>query len=89
MNSEVQIVFATDMIKKNRFLFAQNKGDKNKDWTGMWRSALVLQTFAVHFNFILGRTKVPMLEEELHGPRGALALACAAVSYNVPIIFSI
>ncbi|KAN0074470.1 hypothetical protein V8E55_011882 [Tylopilus felleus] len=79
LDPAVRTAFATDMIKKNRFFFVQNRGDKSRDWTGMWRSALVLQTFAAHFNFIQGRTKVPTLEKELHGPRGALALACAAV----------
>ena len=52
-----------------------------QSWSGLWRAPLILQTFAHHFNFIQGRVEVPVLEHELSGPRAALALACAAVSY--------
>ncbi|KIJ58800.1 hypothetical protein HYDPIDRAFT_33813 [Hydnomerulius pinastri MD-312] len=74
-----RIEFAKAMLKKNCFLFSQNKGTDAKAWSGLWRSPLVLQTFAHHFNFIQGRVDVPTLDTELGGPRTALALSCAAV----------
>lgn len=51
-----------------------------KAWTGLWRSPFVLQTFAHHFHFVQGSVEVTNLPFEQCGPRGALALACAAVS---------
>ncbi|KAG9313628.1 hypothetical protein JVU11DRAFT_5960 [Chiua virens] len=56
-----------------------DNGDNRDTWSGMWRSPLVLQTFAAHFNFIQGQKKVVALEKELHGLHGALALACTAI----------
>ncbi|KAF9228555.1 hypothetical protein BS17DRAFT_197610 [Gyrodon lividus] len=74
------------MLKKNRFLFSQNKGTDSKVWSGLWRSSLVLQTFAHHFNYIQGRADVPTLEVELAGPRAALALSCAAVCRMLTLV---
>lgn len=47
----------------------------------MWRAPFVLQTFAHHFNFIQGYVDLPDVMAEPDGARGALALACAAVSH--------
>ncbi|KAG6382168.1 hypothetical protein JVT61DRAFT_816 [Boletus reticuloceps] len=79
LDPKMRVDFVTDMMKKNRFLFAVNKGTDKKKWTGLWRSPLVLQTFAAHFNYIQGQAEVQALEKEHCGPRAALALACAAV----------
>ncbi|KAF9238352.1 hypothetical protein BU15DRAFT_75286 [Melanogaster broomeanus] len=35
------IEFAKAMLKKNRFLFSQNKGTDSKAWSGLWRSPLI------------------------------------------------
>ncbi|KAF8546587.1 hypothetical protein OG21DRAFT_1527732 [Imleria badia] len=71
------IAFAKAMLQKNRFLFSESRGTDKKAWSGLWRGLFVLQTFAHHFNFIQGRVRVVALDEELAGPRMALALACA------------
>ncbi|KAF9231482.1 hypothetical protein BU15DRAFT_82346 [Melanogaster broomeanus] len=81
-----RIEFSKAMLKKNRFLFSQNKGTDSKAWSGLWRSSLVLQTFAHHFNYIQGRADVPTLEVELAGPRAALALSCAAVCRMLTLV---
>ncbi|KAF9233391.1 hypothetical protein BU15DRAFT_80144 [Melanogaster broomeanus] len=81
-----RIEFAKAMLNKNRFLFGQNKGTDSKAWSGLWRSPLVLQTFAHHFNYIQGRVDIPSLEIELGGPRAALALTCAAVCRMLTLV---
>ncbi|KAF8555040.1 hypothetical protein OG21DRAFT_1522062 [Imleria badia] len=55
-------------------------------WSGLWRGLFILQTFAHHFNFIQGKMRVATLDNELPGPRTALALACAAVSRMLTLI---
>ncbi|KAF8838496.1 hypothetical protein BDN67DRAFT_1013028 [Paxillus ammoniavirescens] len=80
------IEFAKVMLKKNCFLFSQNKGTDPKAWSGLWRSSFVLQMFAHHFNYIQGRVDVPNLDIELGDPCTALALSCAvklSVEYSV------
>ncbi|KAF9218845.1 hypothetical protein BS17DRAFT_770428 [Gyrodon lividus] len=52
MDAVPRIEFAKAMLKKNHFLFSQNKGTDSK--SRLWRSPLVLQTFAHHFNYIQG-----------------------------------
>ncbi|KAG6369747.1 hypothetical protein JVT61DRAFT_13616 [Boletus reticuloceps] len=74
LDPEMRAMFAADMKKKKLFLFATNNGNDKNKWTGLWRSPLVLQTFAAHFNYILGRAEVPVLEDGFRGPRTALAL---------------
>ncbi|KAI5984034.1 hypothetical protein EDD15DRAFT_2375581 [Pisolithus albus] len=81
-----RIKFAKAMLKKNRFLFSQNRGTDNKTWTGLWRAPFILQTFAHHFNFIQGHTDVPMLSEDFSEPCTALALASAAVCRTLSLI---
>ncbi|KAF9226995.1 hypothetical protein BS17DRAFT_806975, partial [Gyrodon lividus] len=60
-----RIEFSKAMLKKNHFLFSQNKGTDSKAWSRLWRSSLVLQTFAHHFNYIQGQADVPTLEVKL------------------------
>ncbi|KAG9309052.1 hypothetical protein JVU11DRAFT_11071 [Chiua virens] len=88
LDSVERVRFAEYMIKKNHFIFILSNGDNRDTWSVMWRSPLVFQTFAAHFNFIQGQKKVVALEKELHGPRGALALACTAVSSILPYIIN-
>ncbi|KAI6003077.1 hypothetical protein EDD15DRAFT_2192468 [Pisolithus albus] len=83
---EQRVAFAKAMLKRNRFLFSQNRGTDNKTWSGLWRAPFVLQTFAHHFNYIQGRMEVPALNGELAGPRTALALACAAVCRTLTLV---
>lgn len=45
----------------------------------MWQSTFVLQTCAVHLNFIQGRIPVPALDSENQVFRAALSLSAAAV----------
>ncbi|KAI5986590.1 hypothetical protein EDD15DRAFT_2373024 [Pisolithus albus] len=85
-DSEQRVDFAKAMLKRNHFLFSQNRGTDNKMWSGLWRAPFVLQTFAHHFNFIQGRMEVPDLSGELTGPRTALALACAAVCRTLTLV---
>ncbi|KAI6006920.1 hypothetical protein EDD15DRAFT_2190587 [Pisolithus albus] len=66
-DSEQRVDFAKAMLKRNRFLFSQNRGTDNKTWSGLWRAPFVLQTFAHHFNFIQGRMEVPDLSGKLTG----------------------
>ncbi|KAG2102872.1 uncharacterized protein F5147DRAFT_580786, partial [Suillus discolor] len=56
--------FSRAMLKHNRFIFRDNSGLIPKDWTGMWRSPFILQTFASHLNFTFGRVEVPDLDTE-------------------------
>ena len=49
----------------------------------MWRSPFILQTFASHFNFVAGCTKIPGLDSENITARAALALAATAVRYMI------
>ncbi|KAG2132523.1 uncharacterized protein EDB93DRAFT_1056147, partial [Suillus bovinus] len=72
--------FSRAMLKHNRFIFRDNSGLVPKDWTGMWRSPFVLQTFTSHLNFTFGRVEVPDLDTESISVRAAFALAVTAVS---------
>ncbi|KAI5984733.1 hypothetical protein EDD15DRAFT_2367099 [Pisolithus albus] len=85
-DSTTRVEFAKAMLKKNRFLFSQNRGTDNKTWTGLWRAPFILQTFAHHFNFIQGYTDVPMLNNDFSEPCTALALASAAVCRTLSLI---
>ncbi|KAI5990932.1 hypothetical protein EDD15DRAFT_2197724 [Pisolithus albus] len=86
IDPEQRVAFAKAMLKRNRFLFSQNRGTDNKTWSGLWRAPFVLQTFAHHFNYIQGRMEVPALNGELAGPHTALALACAAVCRTLTLV---
>ncbi|KIM57500.1 hypothetical protein SCLCIDRAFT_28834 [Scleroderma citrinum Foug A] len=70
--------FAVAMVKKNCFLFSQNRGLDIKAWSGLWSAPFMLQTFAHHFNFTQGYIEVTALDTEQMSPRVALALSCAA-----------
>ncbi|KAF9234301.1 hypothetical protein BU15DRAFT_65844 [Melanogaster broomeanus] len=78
--------FAKAMLKKNRFLFSQNRGSDNKGWSGLWRAPFVLRTFTHHFNFIQGYVDVPALPHDIPGPRTVLALACTAVCRTLMLV---
>ncbi|KAG2124207.1 hypothetical protein DEU56DRAFT_917080 [Suillus clintonianus] len=78
--------FSRAMLKHNRFIFRDNSGLIPKDWTGMWRSPFVLQTFASHLNFTFGRVEVPNLDTESISARAAFALAVTAVYRTLQLI---
>ncbi|KAG2032242.1 hypothetical protein BDR03DRAFT_1025719 [Suillus americanus] len=78
--------FSRAMLKHNRFIFRDNSGLVPKDWTGMWRSPFVLQTFTSHLNFTFGRVEVPNLDTESISARAAFALAITAVYRTLQLI---
>ncbi|KAI5985969.1 hypothetical protein EDD15DRAFT_2373661 [Pisolithus albus] len=78
--------FANAMLKKNRFLFGQNRGTDNKMWMGLWRAPFILQTFAHHFNFTQGHADISTIYNDFSGPRTALALASATVCRTLSLI---
>ncbi|KAG2115731.1 uncharacterized protein F5147DRAFT_769150 [Suillus discolor] len=56
------------------------------DWTGMWRSPFILQTFASHLNFTFGRVEVPDLNTKSISAWAAFALAVTAVYRTLQLI---
>ncbi|KAI6017378.1 hypothetical protein PISMIDRAFT_28840 [Pisolithus microcarpus 441] len=82
------------MLKRNHFLFSQNRGTDNMTWSGLWRAPFMLQTFVLehslhtvhHFNFIQGQMEVPALNGKLAGPCTALALSCTAVCQTLTLV---
>ncbi|KAF8835492.1 hypothetical protein BDN67DRAFT_984590 [Paxillus ammoniavirescens] len=80
------IEFSKAMLKKNQFLYDQNRGVDSKAWSSLWRAPFVFQVFTHHFNYIQGQAEVPSLNDEVEGPRTALALACAAVCHILTLV---
>ncbi|KAG1844098.1 hypothetical protein C8R48DRAFT_780390 [Suillus tomentosus] len=70
--------FAKYYLYKNRFLFKNDSSKDKKEWTGMWQSRAILQTFAAHLDYTRGCVPVeaPGRDEQLS--RIALALSAAA-----------
>ncbi|KAF9243716.1 hypothetical protein BU15DRAFT_71844 [Melanogaster broomeanus] len=77
-------------LEGNRFLFEDVTGDSVKDYKGMWKSPLILQTFAAHMHFIQGAMDIPIdtgLKGNKYGhPKAALSLAGAAVCFSSPFL---
>ncbi|KAG1883580.1 hypothetical protein F4604DRAFT_1677347 [Suillus subluteus] len=71
--------FADFWLADNKFLFLDVDSDNKKEWSGMWQSTFVLQTFAAHLNYTQGRVPVPELNSEEPVLRTALSLSAAAV----------
>ncbi|KAI6095578.1 hypothetical protein EDD16DRAFT_1518038 [Pisolithus croceorrhizus] len=80
--------FANAMLKKNWFLFSQNRGTDNKTWTGLWQVLFILQTFTHHSNFIQGHADISTMYNDFSGPCMALTLASAAV-YGADLVMSL
>ncbi|KIK93835.1 hypothetical protein PAXRUDRAFT_12408 [Paxillus rubicundulus Ve08.2h10] len=80
------IEFSKAMLKKNQFLYNQNRGVDSKAWSSLWRALFVLQAFAHHFNYIQGQAEVPSLDNEVEGPHTALVLACVAVCHILTLV---
>ncbi|KAI6167361.1 hypothetical protein EDD17DRAFT_1751931 [Pisolithus thermaeus] len=78
--------FADAMLKKDQFLFGQNRGTDNKTWTGLWRALFILQTFAHHFNFIQGHADISTMYNDFSGLCTALTLASAAVCRTLSLV---
>ncbi|KAG1888050.1 hypothetical protein F4604DRAFT_1915951 [Suillus subluteus] len=71
--------FADFWLADNKFLFLDVDSDNKKEWSGMWQSTFVLQTFAAHLNYTQGCVPVPELNSEEPVLRTALSLSAAAV----------
>ncbi|KAI6094218.1 hypothetical protein EDD16DRAFT_1722005 [Pisolithus croceorrhizus] len=78
--------FADAMLKKNQFLFGQNRGTDNKTWMGLWRALFILQTFVHHFNFIQGHADISTVCNDFSGLCTVLALASAAVCRTLSLV---
>ncbi|KAG2060927.1 hypothetical protein BDR06DRAFT_966752 [Suillus hirtellus] len=78
--------FSRAMLKHNWFIFRDNSGLIPKDWTGMWRSPFILQTFTSHLNFTFGCVEVPDLNTENISAWAAFALAVTAVYHTLQLI---
>ncbi|KAG2032132.1 hypothetical protein BDR03DRAFT_1095153 [Suillus americanus] len=71
--------FAKYYLYKNRFLFNNDSSKDKKEWTGMWQSVLILQTFAAHLDYTRNRVSIKASGSEKQLSRIALALSAAAV----------
>ncbi|KAG2741643.1 hypothetical protein P692DRAFT_20686872, partial [Suillus brevipes Sb2] len=78
-SEDSRVGFANFWLEDNRFLFGDVDSDDKREWSGMWQSTFVLQTFAAHLNYTQGRVPVSDLNSEESVLRTALALAAAAV----------
>ncbi|KAG2158763.1 uncharacterized protein EDB93DRAFT_1100386 [Suillus bovinus] len=72
------VEFADFWLEDNKFLFGDVDSDNKKEWSGMWQSTFVLQTFAAHLNYTQGRVPVPELNSEEPVLQTALSLSAAA-----------
>ncbi|KIK34769.1 hypothetical protein CY34DRAFT_17484 [Suillus luteus UH-Slu-Lm8-n1] len=69
-------------LEDNCFLFANISADDKQDFTRMWKSPFILQTFAAHLHYILGAIEIPTLDgDNSQHPGAALALAAVAVKH--------
>ncbi|KAF9218582.1 hypothetical protein BS17DRAFT_883361 [Gyrodon lividus] len=87
---EGQSELANFWLEGNCFVFEDVTGDSMKDYKGMWKSPLILQTFAVHMHFIQGAMDIP-IDTGLKGnkynhPKAALSLAGAAVKRTLILL---
>ncbi|KAG2153702.1 uncharacterized protein EDB93DRAFT_1248603 [Suillus bovinus] len=64
------------------------ESDNKKEWSGMWQSMFVLQTFAAHLNYTQGCVPVPELNSKEPVLRSALSLAAAAVKRALHLLAS-
>lgn len=78
--------FADFWLEDNKFLFGDVDSDNKKEWSGMWQSTFILQTFAVHLNYTQGHVPVPELNSEEPVLRTALSLAAAAVKHALVLL---
>ncbi|KAG1744127.1 uncharacterized protein EDB91DRAFT_211185 [Suillus paluster] len=76
---ERQSEFARHWLYGNRFLFENASSNDKKEWTGMWQSTFILETFSAHLVYTQGRVPVDELRSEEQLCRTALALSAAAV----------
>ncbi|KAF9232867.1 hypothetical protein BU15DRAFT_67075 [Melanogaster broomeanus] len=88
---EGQSELANFWLEGNHFLFEDVTGDSVKDYKGMWKSPLILQTFAAHMHFIQGAMDIPIdtgLKGNKYGhPKAALSLAGAAVKRTLILLW--
>ncbi|KAG1819101.1 uncharacterized protein BJ212DRAFT_1298368 [Suillus subaureus] len=78
--SEDNCVEFTDFwLEDNKFLFGDVDSDNKKEWSGMWQSTFILQTFMVHLNYTQGHVLVPELNSEEPVLQTVLSLSAVAV----------
>ncbi|KAG1906585.1 uncharacterized protein F5891DRAFT_1181999 [Suillus fuscotomentosus] len=80
------IGFANFWLEDNRFLFGDVNFDDKKEWSGMWQSTFVLQTFAAHLNYTQGCVPVSELNSEELVLRTALSLSAAAIKCTLNLL---
>ncbi|KAG0695195.1 hypothetical protein DFH29DRAFT_1005678 [Suillus ampliporus] len=56
--------FANFWQADNKFLFEDVDSDNKKEWSGMWQSTFILQTFGAHLNYTQGCVLVPELNSK-------------------------
>ncbi|KIM63474.1 hypothetical protein SCLCIDRAFT_8802 [Scleroderma citrinum Foug A] len=78
--------FTGDMLHCKCFLFSHDDGDDYMEWTGIWQNPFIIQTFALHFNFIANHVEIPALDSKNITAHGALALAVTAVYRALSLI---
>ncbi|KAG1875765.1 hypothetical protein F4604DRAFT_1680644 [Suillus subluteus] len=78
-SEDSRVGFANFWLEDNRFLFEDVDSDDKKEWSGMWQSTFVLQTFVAHLNYTQGRVLVSELNSEEPVLQTALSLSAAAV----------
>ncbi|KAH9038774.1 hypothetical protein EDB85DRAFT_2141661 [Lactarius pseudohatsudake] len=87
-SDEERVEFAKNHLNSLRFLYKDSGHDNKKKWKGLFRSSLVLQTFAAHFAAIQGSVRVSGLHDHQPTPTaaGALGLAAASVERALTLV---
>ncbi|KAH8979504.1 hypothetical protein EDB86DRAFT_2814567 [Lactarius hatsudake] len=80
--------FAKNHLNSLRFLYKDSGHDDKKKWKGLFRSPLVLQTFAAHLTAIKGSVRVSGLHDHQSTPTavGGLGLAAASVERALTLV---
>ncbi|KAG1819387.1 hypothetical protein DFJ58DRAFT_739437 [Suillus subalutaceus] len=81
-----RVGFADFWLADNKFLFGDVDSDNKKEWSGMWQSTFILQTFAAHLNYTQGRVPVPELNSKEPVLQTALSLSAAAVKHALVLL---
>ncbi|KAG2084605.1 uncharacterized protein F5147DRAFT_782425 [Suillus discolor] len=85
-SEDSRVGFANFWLEDNRFLFGDVDSDDKKEWSGMWQSTFVLQTFTARLNYTQGRVPVSELNSEESVLRTALSLSAAAVKHALNLL---
>ncbi|KAH8980733.1 hypothetical protein EDB86DRAFT_3087613 [Lactarius hatsudake] len=87
-SDEERMKFAKNHLNSLRFLYKDSGHDDKKKWKGLFRSPLVLQTFAAHLTAIKGSVRVSGLHDHQSTPAavGGLGLAAASVERALTLV---